>query len=177
MGSGLVTLFEATGTRLWLEEAMTLAGKMIAEFWDAEEGGFYYTGVSGEQLIVRTKDYFDNATPSGNSVAVELLLRLSVSGDEDKGVRRRRISPNPRSDAQYPSASATPRRARFYPSSPKEVVLWGPRTEESASWRRRGGLRRTRLWVRWRRRTGRPDRSDAPKRGRGGARPPTSAKL
>ena len=44
---------------------------MIDEFWDDEEGGFFYTGRSHEDLIVRSKDFFDNATPSGNSVAAE----------------------------------------------------------------------------------------------------------
>src|SRR6185295_18429253 len=68
---GLVTLFETSGELLWLEEAVSLTTKMIDEFWDDEEGGFFYTGRSHENLIVRSKDFFDNATPSGNSVAAE----------------------------------------------------------------------------------------------------------
>ena len=64
---------------------------MLEEFWDEEGGGFFYNGKSGEQLIVRNKDYFDNATPSGNSVAAEVLLRLSVlTGNED--YRRRAVN-------------------------------------------------------------------------------------
>ncbi len=80
---GLLALYQATGTLRWLEEAKGLAAKMLEEFWDEEEGGFFYTGKSHEELIVRSKDYFDNATPSGNSVAAEVLLQLAaLTGDE-----------------------------------------------------------------------------------------------
>ena len=49
---------------------------MIARFWDEQDGGFYFTSSDHEELITRTKDYFDNATPSGNSVAAMALLKL-----------------------------------------------------------------------------------------------------
>src|SRR6185369_7044141 len=75
---GLVTLYETTGESRWLKEALALTDRMIDEFWDEENGGFFFTGKSHENLIVRSKDYFDNATPSGNSVAAGLLLRLAV---------------------------------------------------------------------------------------------------
>ncbi len=75
---GLITLHETTGESRWLNESLTLTERMIDEFWDTEEGGFFFTGKSHESLIVRSKDYFDNATPSGNSVAANVLLRLSV---------------------------------------------------------------------------------------------------
>jgi len=74
----LVTLYETTGETRWLDEALTLTDRMIAEFWDETNGGFYFTGNSHEELIVRSKDYFDNATPSGNSVAAIVLQRLSL---------------------------------------------------------------------------------------------------
>jgi uncharacterized protein YyaL (SSP411 family) len=51
---------------------------MLNEFWDDEAGGFYFTSRSHESLISRTKDYFDNATPSGNSVAGDVLVRMSA---------------------------------------------------------------------------------------------------
>jgi uncharacterized protein YyaL (SSP411 family) len=80
---GLLVLFETTGETRWLREAKRLADLMIAEFWDEENGGFYFTGDTHENLIVRSKDFFDNATPSGNSVAAEVLLRLSkITGEE-----------------------------------------------------------------------------------------------
>jgi len=81
---GLLTLFEATGATHLLKEARQLADLMIAEFWDEEDGGFFFTGKNHEELIVRSKDFFDNATPSGNSVAAEVLIKLEKLTGDDK---------------------------------------------------------------------------------------------
>jgi len=128
--SGLVTLFETTGDARRLEEAVTLTEKMLEEFWDEEGGGFFYTGRSSEQLIVRHKDYFDNAIPSGNSVAAELLLRLAaLTGNED--YQRKAVSVLRLVSAlaeQHPSAFGYALGALdFYLSTPKEVVIVTPR--------------------------------------------------
>src|SRR5205823_2885943 len=81
---GLVSLYEATGELRWLESAVTLTEMMINQFWDEKDGGFFFTGKSHEQLIVRSKDYLDNATPSGNSVAMLALLKLNLlTGNEN----------------------------------------------------------------------------------------------
>jgi uncharacterized protein YyaL (SSP411 family) len=124
--SALVTLYETTGRARWLEAAVRLTDKMVDEFWDEEGGGFFYNGKSGEQLIVRNKDYFDNATPSGNSVAAEALLRLSVlTGNEDyrrKAVNVLRLVRD--AVERYPSAFGYALGAvDFYLSTPKEVVI------------------------------------------------------
>jgi uncharacterized protein YyaL (SSP411 family) len=73
---GLVSLYEATFRPCWIEAALDLAGVMIDQFWDAAEGGFFYTGRDHEALIARTKDPHDSSVPSGNSLAVLALLRL-----------------------------------------------------------------------------------------------------
>jgi uncharacterized protein YyaL (SSP411 family) len=124
--SAFVTLFETTGTVRWMEEAIELADKMIDEFWDGEQGGFFYNGKSGEKLIVRSKDYFDNATPSGNSVAAEALLRLSIlTGKDDyrrKAVNVLRLVRD--AVERYPSAFGYALGAiDFYLSTPKEIVV------------------------------------------------------
>ncbi len=77
----LIALYEATFELRWLGEASRLTGIMFEQFHDAERGGFYQTGVDHEQLVVRRKDFVDNAIPSGNSMAAEALLRLSVLVD------------------------------------------------------------------------------------------------
>jgi uncharacterized protein YyaL (SSP411 family) len=80
----LVTLYEATFEPRWLEEGLKLAGVMVEQFWDESGGGFYYTGRDHEALIARSKDPHDNATPSGNAMAVTALLRLvKLSGRAD----------------------------------------------------------------------------------------------
>ncbi len=72
---GLVSLYEATFATRWIEAALDLAEVMIGQFWDAEDGAFFYTGRDHESLIARGKDPHDNAIPSGNSMAVTALLR------------------------------------------------------------------------------------------------------
>jgi uncharacterized protein YyaL (SSP411 family) len=127
---GLIALYEATGEIIWLEEARAITDRMIEEFWDKEEGGFFYTGVSHEELIVRSKDYFDNATPSGNSVAAEVLLHLGMlTGNEEYGRLAVTIFRLMRDTAaRYPSAFGRLLGAiDFYLSSPKEIAIIGER--------------------------------------------------
>jgi uncharacterized protein YyaL (SSP411 family) len=75
--NSLVSLYEATFAPRWIESALDLARVMIEQFWDPNEGGFFFTGKDHEALIVRTKEPQDNAVPSGNSMAVTSLLRLA----------------------------------------------------------------------------------------------------
>ncbi|HEX6044977.1 MAG TPA: thioredoxin domain-containing protein [Pyrinomonadaceae bacterium] len=125
---GLVTLFETTGEFRWLDEALALTDKMIDEFWDEQNGGFFFTGKSHENLIVRSKDYFDNATPSGNSVAAGVLLRLAVLAGVDR-YRNLAVAIFQEvgdSTRQYPSAFGYLLSAiDFLLSTPKEVAIVG----------------------------------------------------
>jgi uncharacterized protein len=75
-------LYDATLEIEWLKKAKKTAADMIDLFWDEERGGFYFTGKDGESLIVREKEVYDGAIPSGNSVAALQLLRLAhLTGD------------------------------------------------------------------------------------------------
>src|SRR5437764_10950172 len=118
---------------------------MIEEFWDEEDGGFFYTGKSHEELIVRSKDYFDNATPSGNSVAAEVLLYLAqLTGNEDysrKAVAIFRLLRDP--ITHYASAFGRLLGALdFYLSTPKEIAIVGASdSEETRALMREGGTR------------------------------------
>jgi uncharacterized protein len=78
LADGLVALYEATFERQWLEAARELADALLERFADADSGGFFDTSSDHEELITRPKDLFDNATPSGNAVAADVLLRLAV---------------------------------------------------------------------------------------------------
>jgi uncharacterized protein len=77
LADGLIELYQVSGEAKYLTEAKRLADTMITEFWDEENGGFFFTSNDHEELIVRNKDFFDNATPSGNSVAADVLLKLA----------------------------------------------------------------------------------------------------
>ena len=74
--AGLLALYEATFDLRWFKAARELADAMCQLFWDDTEGGFFETSLDHEPLVRRPKELMDNATPAGNSVAVEVLLRL-----------------------------------------------------------------------------------------------------
>ena len=82
MASACLTLFETTFEPAWFDRATELTGELRRLFPDREAGGFFMTGADADALLVRPKELYDNATPSGNSVAADLLLRLSAfTGD------------------------------------------------------------------------------------------------
>ena len=84
MVDGLISLYEATFDPRWMREAERLAEVMIDHFWDPKEGNFFFTSEDHEALIHRPKDFYDNATPSGNSVAAHALIRLAELTGEEK---------------------------------------------------------------------------------------------
>jgi uncharacterized protein len=74
----LLTLYETTGDAAWFTRARALGDALIELFADTERGGFFQTGADAEALVVRPKELYDNAVPSGNSVAAEALQRLAL---------------------------------------------------------------------------------------------------
>jgi hypothetical protein len=78
VADGLLALYQLTFDQRWLSRAESLAEIIIDRFADERQGGFYFTARDHEELIARTKDFFDNATPSGNSVSADVLLRLAA---------------------------------------------------------------------------------------------------
>jgi uncharacterized protein len=129
---GLVTLYETTGEFEWINEAQSLTRRMIDEFWDPQDGGFFFTGKSHEDLIVRSKDYFDNATPSGNSVATSVLLRLAIlTGRQDyRNLAISVLREVAESVRKYPSGFGYALAALdLLLSNPKEVAIVGNEPE------------------------------------------------
>jgi uncharacterized protein len=74
---GLLDLYQADFNIRWFASAQELADEMITYFSDPA-GGFFDTPADGESLLVRPKDLQDNATPSGNALAAEALLKLAA---------------------------------------------------------------------------------------------------
>jgi hypothetical protein len=77
LADALVSLYEATFDPKWLRTAAELADVMLKHFADAAGPGFFFVADDHEELIARTKDLHDGSTPSGNAVAVTVLLRLA----------------------------------------------------------------------------------------------------
>ena len=73
---GLLELYAADLDPDILREAILLNSRMIDFFWDDETGGFFMAPYDGESLLIRTKEIYDGALPSGNSIALSNLLRL-----------------------------------------------------------------------------------------------------
>ncbi|HSD64270.1 MAG TPA: thioredoxin domain-containing protein, partial [Ignavibacteriaceae bacterium] len=79
---GLIDLYESTFNNYWLDKAIELNKDMIEYFCDEQKGGFFFTPYYGEKLIVRQKEIYDGAVPSGNSIAILNLLKLGrITGD------------------------------------------------------------------------------------------------
>ncbi len=136
VADGLLSLYEATFERRWLDAAVQLADEMISSFWDEQAAGFYDTGRDHEELVVRPRDVFDNAQPCGGSVASDLLLRLSViTGNEDYAAKA--VSPLRNLAELMGRAPAGTGRwiaaLDFYVSTAKEVVVIGPRDDPATS--------------------------------------------
>ncbi len=90
-GLGLLDLFAADANPKWLERGETVAVSIEAQFADPESGAFFQTGLDHETLVMRRKEYVDNAVPSGNSLTASLFLRLAHITGEDR--YRRRAAP------------------------------------------------------------------------------------
>jgi uncharacterized protein len=83
VADGLVTLYEATFETRWLVEADALMDAVSELFWDEEKRIFYDTPADHEELVTRPRDIYDNAAPSGTSVATEVLLELALFLDRN----------------------------------------------------------------------------------------------
>jgi uncharacterized protein YyaL (SSP411 family) len=84
MAEALLTLYETTFELRWFEEARRLADDLLRRFHDEARGGFFQTGEDDEVLVVRPKELYDNAVPSGNSAAADVLQRLALLTGEDR---------------------------------------------------------------------------------------------
>jgi len=87
-GLAALSLYELTFDDVWLTRARSLADAMVTCFWDDSAGAFFDTAHDHETLVTRPRDIMDNATPSGTSLAIELLARLADLLQEESMRRR-----------------------------------------------------------------------------------------
>jgi len=136
LADGLLELFQVSGELRYLREARSLIDTMIDEFWDKENGGFYFTSNDHEALIVRNKDITDNATPSGNSVAADVLLKFAkITGEESYERYASNVLGIAASQARrYPQGFGRALSAMEFSLQPtKEIILVGDEKGELAA--------------------------------------------
>ena len=135
VADGLVALYEATFEVRWLSAAGELCDAMNELFWDEERSTFYDTPADHENLLTRPRDVYDNAAPSGTSVAADVLLRLSLLLDRDDYRVRAETVLDSLSGGMEKAPSAFGRLLAaldFHLSRPKEVAIAGdPGSEDT----------------------------------------------
>ncbi|MCK5798982.1 MAG: thioredoxin domain-containing protein, partial [Deltaproteobacteria bacterium] len=84
LAEGFIDLYEATFDLAWLDLAETIVDTMIARFADSHQGGFFTTSGDDPSVLLRLKDDYDGAEPSGNATAALVVVRLAtLVGRED----------------------------------------------------------------------------------------------
>jgi len=78
LADAALDLYEATGDPHWVTLARALGESLLTHFFDAKDGSFFFVPDDGEPILVRAKDPYDHAVPSGASVACRALLRLGA---------------------------------------------------------------------------------------------------
>jgi uncharacterized protein YyaL (SSP411 family) len=125
---GLLDVYEVLFERSLLDRSQQLTEIMLREFWDQNEGAFFFTGNSHEPLISRAKPIFDASIPSGNAMAAQALLRLHhITGNDDYRQRAEKVL-----RSYYDAMESQPFgfahllcALDFYLTQPKEVVVVG----------------------------------------------------
>jgi uncharacterized protein YyaL (SSP411 family) len=90
---GLIELYEATFNTKFIDYAVELNKELMDHFWDSKDAGLFFTADDSEELLVRQKEIYDGALPSGNAVAFLNLLRLSrLTKDPDLEAKAAHLS-------------------------------------------------------------------------------------
>jgi uncharacterized protein YyaL (SSP411 family) len=128
----LLDLYETHFEPYHLELAAQLAGRMAEQFEDPESGGFFSTPAGDSNLILRMKDDYDGAEPSGNSMAASALLRLAHMTGKDEFRQSAERALRAFSGRIAAIASGMPQMLVAITGSlapPRQIVLTGPKDE------------------------------------------------
>ncbi|MBI3586998.1 MAG: DUF255 domain-containing protein [Ignavibacteriales bacterium] len=124
----LIDLYEASSDIEHLKTALTFTERQNQLFYDQEQGGFFDISGNDKTILIRTKEWYDGAEPTGNSIAILNLLRLShmtnnqayaEMATETLGFFSERLSNMPNATPQFLTA------LDFSLSKPKQIVIAG----------------------------------------------------
>lgn len=128
-------LYEATFDTKYLEQAIAHSDKFISDFWDKENGGFFVTNHSSEELLGRQKQIYDGAIPSSNSVAMLSFIKLSkLTGNPEYENYANSIGEYFSSDLIRSGSSITHglQTVQYLNNSARELVVVTP--DNNSSW-------------------------------------------
>ncbi|WP_181410242.1 thioredoxin domain-containing protein [Paenibacillus sp. tmac-D7] len=131
---GLLELYEATFEVEYLRQAIALNEQMLQLFWDDEQGGLYFYGSDSEKLIIRNKEIYDGAMPSGNAVAASNFLKLAKLTYDAKlsQIAERQLQAFGGAVNQHPNGHAMLLIAMdLAASAPSEIVIAGDPDSEA----------------------------------------------
>jgi uncharacterized protein YyaL (SSP411 family) len=114
-----IALYECTFDESWIREAQLFTEHVMGEFRDDSDGFFYFSSASGEKLIARKKELFDNVIPSANSVMARNLFRLGTILD--------------REDWKRAAIGMTTTLKKLILSEPNYMFNWGMLAQEKAN--------------------------------------------
>ena len=83
VGLAMLEMYRATWDQQYLQKASSLCRKAVQLFFDTEKGGFWLSGERNESLIIKMKETYDGAAPSGNSIMAYNMIMLSILGAWD----------------------------------------------------------------------------------------------
>lgn len=129
---GLLEVYETTFNPKYLRQAMDISKELTQLFWDKEHGGFFFTGNDAEELLLRPKEIYDGAIPSGNSVAALALLKLARLTEDNEYITmvENMFSCFSREVQHYPRAYTYFLLALdYYLSAPSHIVFAGQRED------------------------------------------------
>ena len=128
LADGLLSLYEATFDQLWFNQSKKLVDTMIDLFWDSKEDLFYDTSKDHESLIIRPREFFDNATPSGSSIAVEVLIKIARLTSQRRylDIAEKALNSVHQIMAQYPNGMGRWLSSlNLYQNPSKDIVIIG----------------------------------------------------
>ncbi len=128
---GLIDLYQSDFNNDWYSEACSLTAEMIEQFSDPA-GGFFDTPDQAETVLLRPKEIQDNATPSGNALAVEALVKMAAFSENDawRLLAEKSLALAAGSSSNYPTAfSRWLSAADFYVNNTRQIAIIGNLTD------------------------------------------------
>lgn len=124
----LIDLYETIFDFNYLQIAIAINAKAVELFYDSDNGGFYDDEIGSEDLFIKTKESYDGAEPSGNSIMIENLFRLGHLTYDDNLIEKARNSLEYFSEQITDNPFQSPRMIYdiyYYLRPPKEILITG----------------------------------------------------